>query len=203
VKGAILIISGPSGCGKSSLLKEVFKKEKNIYFSISTTTRKKRDGEKEAIDYYFIDKKEFKDDIDNGLFLEWAKVHGNYYGTSLVAVIKALKKGKLVIFDIDIQGHKSIKEKFKTITTSLFISTKNQITLQKRLENRGTDSPKSIEIRLKNALSEMTNIKSFDYLLINDDFEKTLNDLLIIIKSARLKNRLYNIDEFLVDWIEG
>ena len=202
MKGAILIISGPSGCGKSSLLKEIFKKEKNIYFSISTTTREKREGEIEGVDYYFISEKEFKNDIDNGLFLEWAKVHGNYYGTSLVAVMKALKKGKLVIFDIDVQGHKSIKEKFATITTSLFISTKNQKTLQQRLKNRGTDNKKSIETRLKNAIAEMTNIKAFDYLLINDDFDKTLNNLHIIIKSARLKNKLYNIDEFLVNWIE-
>ena len=202
MKGAILIITGPSGCGKSSLLKEVFKKEKNIYFSISTTTRKKRDGEVEGKDYHYIDEEEFKQDIENGLFLEWAKVHGNYYGTSLISVIKALKKGELVIFDIDVQGHKAINERFKSITTSLFISTKDQITLQKRLQNRGTDTPKSVETRLKNAVSEMTNIKNFHYLLINDDFEKTLKNLLTIIKSARLKNKMYNIDDFLVDWIE-
>ncbi len=202
MKGAILIISGPSGCGKSSLLKEVFKNEKNIYFSISTTTRKKRAGEKEGIDYFFIDKNEFNEGVDNGLFLEWAKVHGNYYGTSLVSVIKALKKGNLVIFDIDVQGQKSIKEKFSAISTSLFISTQDQKTLRARLEKRGTDGKKAIEKRLKNALSEMTNIKKFDYLLINDDFETTLENLLTIVKGARLKNKLYNIDDFLVEWID-
>ena len=202
MNGAILIISGPSGCGKSSLLKEILKKEKNIYFSISTTTRRKREGEVEGVDYFFISEEEFSEGVDNGLFLEWAKVHGNYYGTSLSSVMKALKQGKLVIFDIDIQGHKSIRKEFDKITTSLFITTPNQKSLKERLINRGTDSNEAVERRLKNALSEMTKIEEFDYLFVNDDFDETLKNLHSIIESSRLKSKMYNLKEFLVEWID-
>ena len=103
-KGAILIISGPSGCGKSTLLKEVYKEIDNYYFSISTTTRAPRVGETNGIDYFFVTKEEFEKDIENDDFLEYAKVHDNYYGTSLKPIKKALEEGKLVIFDIDVQG---------------------------------------------------------------------------------------------------
>ncbi len=202
MKGSILVLSGPSGCGKSSLLKELFKKEGNIYFSISTTTREKREGEVEGVDYFYIPKEEFDEGIDNGLFLEWAKVHGNYYGTSLISVMKALKQGKLVVFDIDIQGHESIREEFDKITTSLFITTPTQKSLRERLVNRGTDENEAIERRLKNALSEMTKIDKFDYLLINDNFDETLENLHTIVKSSRLKSKMYNLKEFLVEWID-
>ena len=104
-KGAILIISGPSGCGKSTLLKEVYKDIKDYYFSISTTTRAPRVGETNGVDYFFVTKEEFESDIKNGDFLEYAKVHDNYYGTSLKPINNALSEGKLVIFDIDVQGH--------------------------------------------------------------------------------------------------
>ena len=100
-KGAILILSGPSGCGKSTLLKEVYKDISDYYFSISTTTRAPRIGEVNGVDYFFVTKEEFERDIRNNDFLEYAKVHDNYYGTSLKPIKKALEEGKLVIFDIE------------------------------------------------------------------------------------------------------
>ena len=118
----MLIISGPSGSGKSSLMNEMFKKIDDIYFSISTTTRVKREGEAEGVDYHYITKKEFKSDIEEGLFLEWAKVHDNYYGTSLKPILKSLHDGKLVVFDIDVQGHKIAREKFGDAITSVFFN---------------------------------------------------------------------------------
>lgn len=108
-KGAILIISGPSGCGKSSLLKKFYENFSNYYFSISTTTRLPRVGEVHGIDYFFVTKEEFEKDIEEENFLEYANVHNNYYGTSLKPIMKALGEGKLVIFDIDVQGHELVR----------------------------------------------------------------------------------------------
>ena len=104
MKGQILIVSGPSGSGKSTLLSRLLKEEKDLYFSISTTTRAPRQGEAHGVNYYFTDEKEFKKGIDEGEFLEWACVHNNYYGTSLKPVLRALDAGKIAIFDIDVQG---------------------------------------------------------------------------------------------------
>lgn len=111
-KGAILILSGPSGCGKSTLLKNVYKEIDEYYFSISTTTREPRPGEKHGVDYLFTTREEFQEDIKTGNFLEWAEVHGNYYGTSLKPIKKALSEGKIVIFDIDVQGHDIVRKKW-------------------------------------------------------------------------------------------
>ncbi len=197
----MLIISGPSGSGKSSLMNEMFKKIDDIYFSISTTTRVKREGEAEGVDYHYITKKEFKSDIEEGLFLEWAKVHDNYYGTSLKPILKSLHDGKLVVFDIDVQGHKIAREKFGDAITSVFLTTPNQDELSKRLKNRGTDCDEVIEKRISNAVSEMTRIREYNYVLINDNFKKTLEKLTAIAMSSRC--RVYSIDteEFISSWV--
>ena len=203
MKGSMLIISGPSGSGKSSLMNEILKKIDNVYFSISTTTRKMRDGETEGINYHYISKKEFEKDIEEGLFLEWAKVHDNYYGTSLKPILKALHDGKLVVFDIDVQGHKIAREKFGNLITSVFVTTPNQNELENRLTKRGTDSKKTIEKRLNNAILEMTRIKEYDYLLINDNFEKALKKLLAIAEASKCKVSSIDSDEFISSWISA
>ncbi len=197
----MLIISGPSGSGKSSLMSEMFKKVDDIYFSISTTTRDKREGEIEGVDYYYISKDEFEKEIEEGLFLEWAKVHDNYYGTSLKAILKALHDGKLVVFDIDVQGHKIAREKFGDAITSVFLTTPNQEELKARLTNRGTDSQEVIEKRINNAVSEMTRVREYDYVLINDDFEKTLEKLTAIAISSRCRVHSIDPEEFISSWV--
>ena len=197
----MLIISGPSGSGKSSLMSEMFKKVENIYFSISTTTRDKRDGETEGVDYYYISKEEFENDIEEGLFLEWAKVHDNYYGTSLKPILKALHDGKLVVFDIDVQGHKIAREKFGEAITSVFLTTPNQDELKSRLIKRGTDSLEVIDKRINNAVSEMTRVREYDYVLINDDFEKTLEKLTAIAISSRCRVDSIDTEEFISSWV--
>ena len=202
MRGNILVISGPSGSGKSSLMHEMMKKVENTYFSISTTTREKRDGETEGKDYFFISKDEFKRGIEEGNFLEWAKVHDNYYGTSLKQILAELSAGKLVIFDIDVQGHKIAKEKFGNIITSVFITTPNQHVLRERLIQRGTDSAESIEKRLNNAISEMTRIKEYDFLLINDYFDKTLENLVSIAIASRKRVPSVNTEEFISSWFD-
>lgn len=197
---ALLVLSGPSGCGKSSLVNEVLKENDDIYFSISTTTRNPREGEKEGKDYYYISKEQFQKEIAEGLFLEWAEVHGNYYGTSIKPIEDALKNGKLVIFDIDVQGHKIVKKRYASIMTSLFITTPNQNILKERLINRATDKIETIENRLINAKSEMARIGEYDYLLVNDDFKLSLESFESIVKVARLKQTKEKIEQFRVGW---
>ncbi len=201
MKGGMLIISGPSGSGKSSLMNEMFKKIDGVYFSISTTTRAKRDGETEGIDYHYISKEEFENDIEEGLFLEWAKVHDNYYGTSLKPILKSLHEGKLVVFDIDVQGHKIAREKFGDAITSVFITTPNQEELKLRLINRGTDTKEVIEKRINNAVSEMTRVREYNYVLINDDFKKTLEKLTAIAISSRCRVHSIDTEEFISSWV--
>lgn len=201
MKGSILIISGPSGSGKSSLMDEMFKSIDDIHFSISTTTREIREGEEEGINYYYISKDEFKKDIEDGMFLEWARVHDNYYGTSLKPILKALHAGKLVVFDIDVQGHKIAREKFGKSITSVFVTTKNQKVLKKRLAKRGTDSAEVIEKRINNAVSEMTRISEYDYILINDNFNETLKKLTSIAISSRCKVSSIDTDGFISSWV--
>ena len=196
----IIVISGPSGCGKSSLLKIIFSKIKNYYFSISTTTRAPRIGESDGIEYFFVSTEEFEKDIEAGEFLEWAKVHNNYYGTSLKPVKKALSEGKIVIFDIDVQGHKIIKEKLSDITTSVFVTTPSLTELSRRLHGRQTDSEEVIQKRLENAKNEIKQIEQYDFIVLNDDLQKAADEILSIIKASQLKSSLYNTNQLIKDW---
>lgn len=200
MKGNILVISGPSGSGKSSLLKRLLEVVENAYFSISTTTRPIREGEAEGVNYHYISKEAFEKDISEGAFLEWAKVHDNYYGTSLKPILKSLKEGKIVIFDIDVQGHKIVREKFGNITTSVFITTPDQMQLEKRLKERGTDETPVIERRLNNAVTEMTYMHDYEYLLINDDLDVTLKELICIARASRHKTSGIDIEGFISAW---
>ena len=200
MKGQILIVSGPSGSGKSTLLGRLLKEENDLYFSISSTTRARRQGETEGVNYYFINKDEFKKGIDAGEFLEWAFVHGNYYGTSLKPVLKALKEGKIAIFDIDVQGFNIAKSKFAENITSVFITTASKNELKSRLQNRGTDSAQTIEKRLINAVGEMEHILEYDYFLINDDLQNCYENLRGILRSMRLKTSNLDAKEIINKW---
>ena len=200
MKGQILIISGPSGSGKSTLLSRLLKEENDLYFSISSTTRAPRQGETDGVNYYFINKDEFKKGIDAGEFLEWAFVHGNYYGTSLKPVLKALEEGKIAIFDIDVQGFNIAKSKFAQNITSVFITTASKNELKSRLQNRGTDSAQTIEKRLINAVGEMEHILEYDYFLINDDLQNCYENLRGILRSMRLKTSNLDAKEIINKW---
>ena len=202
-KGAILILSGPSGCGKSTLLKKVYEEIEDYYFSISTTTREPRDGEKNGIDYIFVSKEEFEEDIKNGQFLEWAEVHGNYYGTSLKPIKKALEEAKLVIFDIDVQGHEIVRKKLDKVVTSVFITTPSLEELESRLKNRNTDNSTVIARRIENAKHEIKSFQKYDYFVENDDLEKASSDLISIAKIARIKSKLFEKDELIKTWLQS
>lgn len=196
-----IIISGPSGSGKSSLINRLLENEKDIYFSISSTTRSIRDGEKDGISYHYISEEEFKKGIENGDFLEWALVHKNYYGTSLVPVQKALDSGKFVIFDIDVQGFKLAKERLKDEVVSIFITTKNKGELKNRLIKRGTDSKEDIERRVINAATEMGHLNEYDYLIINDDFNESYKALKSIFNAIRYNTKNLELSDIIDNWI--
>ena len=200
MKGQILIVSGPSGSGKSTLLSRLLKEENDLYFSISSTTRAPRQGETDGVSYYFISEDEFKKGIDADEFLEWACVHGNYYGTSLKPVLKALEEGKVAIFDIDVQGFNIAKSKFAQNITSAFITTASKNELKSRLQNRGTDSAETIEKRLINAVGEMEHILEYDYFLINDDLQNCYENLRGILRSMRLKTSNLDAKEIINKW---
>ncbi|MFC2344353.1 guanylate kinase [Campylobacter sp.] len=200
MKGQILIISGPSGSGKSTLLSRLLKEENDLYFSISSTTRAPRQGEIDGVNYYFTSEDEFKKGIDADEFLEWACVHGNYYGTSLKPVLNALEEGKIAIFDIDVQGFNIAKSKFAKNITSIFITTASKNELKSRLQNRGTDSAETIEKRLINAVGEMEHILEYDYFLINDDLQNSYENLRGILRSMRLKTSNLDAKEIINKW---
>ncbi len=198
--GAILVLSGPSGAGKSSLIKKIEEDIGAYYFSISTTTRAIRKGEVDGVDYHFVDKKNFEEDIDEENFLEYALVHGNYYGTSMKPVKKALKEKKLVIFDIDVQGHDEVQNRLGDITTSVFITTPTLKELKERLHLRGTDEDKIIQNRISMATKEVQRISEYDYLIVNDDLNEASQKLIQIAKAARMKMTSKTISNFVREW---
>jgi guanylate kinase len=198
--GVVLVLSGPSGAGKSSLINKIADDIGDYYFSISTTTRPMREGEEDGVHYHFVSKEEFEKDIEEDNFLEHALVHGNYYGTSLKPVKKALHEGKLVIFDIDVQGNMAVKNRLGDITTSVFITPPTLSELKRRLENRSTDSKEVIEGRIKMARREIQRTAEYDYLVINDDLEIAANVLRQIAITARLKIPHDRINNFVQDW---
>ena len=177
-------ISAPSGSGKTTLCKALQDAKPSIQWSISYTTRERRTMEKNGVDYHFISLDEFEDLIMKGYFMEWENVHGFYYGTSKVSLEKAIEKKNVLLLEMDVKGSMRIKKLYPDNTYSIFIIPPSIDHLRKRLKNRGTDSEKRIEIRLKRFEEEMEFQKNFDYVMINEDLElakielnKTINKL--------------------------
>ena len=181
-KGNLFIITAASGTGKTSLVKALVADNPNIKVSISFTTRQPRVGEKDGEDYFFLDEINFKKMIENDEFLETAKCHGALYGTSKLTVKEALEKGEDIILEIDYQGAFSVKKLFPE-SISIFIIPPSIDALEDRLNNRGQDSKEDIKLRVAAARNEMSHLEEFDYVTINDDFEKALFELKAIIQS--------------------
>ncbi len=200
MQGAILVLSGPSGAGKSTIINHASENIGEYYFSISTTTRKPREGEKNGVDYYFVTHEEFEEGIKAGEFLEYATVHGNYYGTSLKPVNDALSQGKLVIFDIDVQGHRLVRAKMGDSVTSAFITPPTLSELEKRLYARATDDTSIIERRVENAKEEIKAIGEFDFVIINDEIPKASSQFATIANAARLKQNSDELENFVKFW---
>jgi guanylate kinase len=200
--GVVLVLSGPSGAGKSSLINKISHELGDYYFSISTTTRPIRAGEEDGVHYHFVSQEEFKKDIDENHFLEYALVHGNYYGTSIKPVREALDEGKLVVFDIDVQGNTAINNRLGDITTSVFITPPTLEELERRLKNRSTDSDEVIYKRIQMAKREVQRISEYDFLLINDALDEAAEKLKQIALTAKYKIPLQEINEFVQQWEE-
>jgi len=200
-KGAILVLSGPSGAGKSTIINAASKEIGEYYFSISTTTRAPREGEINGREYFFVTKESFEEDIKAGNFLEYAKVHGNYYGTSLKPVRQALDEEKLVIFDIDIQGHRLVRAKLNHITTSAFITPPTLQALETRLRARLTDDESVIIQRIQNAKEEILAVGEYDFTIINDAIETATEEFITIAKAARLKQSEEDEAKFIKKWL--
>jgi guanylate kinase len=188
-EGRLFIISGPSGVGKGTLIKKILNSNPEILYSISLTTRPKRENETEGKEYFFVSKEEFKKKIKENKLLEWAKVYGYYYGTPKEFIYKNIKKGKDIILEIDCQGAKKIRRTMKKNTVFIFIAPPNLKELKNRLLKRGNDSKKEILIRLKSAKNEMKEIKNYDYLVVNDEIEKASEILNSIIKAEKFRIR--------------
>jgi len=184
----LIIISSPSGAGKSTLCKMLANNDPLIKLSISATTRDKRPEEIEGQHYFFKSKEEFKKDIDNDQFLEYAIVFNNYYGTPKQKVETELKNGHCVLFDIDWQGARKIKEKFNNdIILSIFILPPSLQELERRLKVRAQDPIEVVFKRMKEAKSEISHYNEYDYVLINDDLNKTYQKIFSIIDSKRIQ----------------
>ena len=179
--GLLFVVSGASGTGKTTLCRAL-EKDLGLFFSVSATTRGKRGGEKEGKDYLFISKENFKTMIQQGEFLEWAEVHEHYYGTPKGPIEKRLLEGSSVILDIDIQGAVQLK-KDKPETKLIFVQAPTLKVLRERLINRGTDSRETIEKRINKAESEIAESSEYDHVLINEDLNKTKEELEKIVKS--------------------
>lgn len=178
--GKLYVVSGPSGAGKSTVCKEV-RKILGINLSISATSRAPREGEKNGVDYYFLTTEEFQKKIEAGEFLEYAKVHNNYYGTLKSEVENRLKKGEKIILEIDVQGGLQVKEKFPEAQL-IFFKTPTKEELEKRLRGRNTDSEETIALRLKNSLEELEYEKKYEITIINREISQACEDLIKIIE---------------------
>tara|TARA_B100000287_G_scaffold390791_1_gene401983 strand:- start:1021 stop:1575 length:555 start_codon:yes stop_codon:yes gene_type:complete len=178
----LIIITGPSGVGKGTVVKELLDKDKDIWLSISATTRSPRMGEKDGENYYFISDEKFKDMIDKKEFLEWAQFAGNFYGTPLATVNEKIKMGFIVLLEIEVEGAKQIKEKFPE-ALSIFLLPPSKEELEKRIRNRGTEKEEAINRRLIRANYEIASSDKFDFVLTNHDVNETVKGVSKIIKS--------------------
>ena len=184
--GNLYVVAAPSGAGKSSLVKALMELDAGVQPSVSHTTRAPRGQEFDGREYFFIDDKQFDDMIADHAFLEWAHVHGNRYGTSKATIEERIAQGMDVILEIDFQGAIQIKRLFANAVL-IFILPPSWEELRARLQRRGEDAPDVIEIRLANAAQEMAQAHEFDFVIINQLFDKALFDLKAIVHAQRLK----------------
>ena len=178
----LIILTGPSGVGKGTVVKEILDKDKNIWLSISATTRKPREGEKDGENYYFLNQAKFKEMIEQNLFLEWAEFAGNYYGTPLSSVNEKIENGFIVLLEIEVEGAKQIKEKFPD-SLSIFLLPPNKAELERRIRNRGTEKEEAIKKRLLRANYEISASNQFDFALTNHNINETAERIIKLIQT--------------------
>ena len=184
--GTLYIVTAPSGAGKTTLVHAVLEREPGLALSISYTTRAPRPGEVDGRDYRFVSREEFLRLRDGGELLEWAEVHGNYYGTSRTWIETQLQQDRDVLLEIDWQGARQVRRMFPH-AVSIFILPPSFEALEARLRGRGTDSEATIARRLAAAREEMRHVEEFDYVIINDRLERAIDELTAVVRAARLR----------------
>lgn len=180
----LFVVSAPSGAGKTTIIKSAKKSIPKLVLSVSHTSRSPRPGEQHAKDYFFISADEFRNKIKNGDFLEWAEVHGNYYGTSREEIEKLMQQGKIVVLDIDVQGALQIRNIEGLQTRYIFIEPPSLEELKRRLEERNTETPESLAKRIDNAKSEMSHKDKYDHVIVNDVLEKAVEAFKKIVSNS-------------------
>lgn len=208
-QGILVVVSGPSGCGKSTLNNLLLRSRKNITMSISDTTRKPRGEEKDGVEYNFLTKEQFEENIKNDKYLEYATVHSHYYGTPKHNINKLLKNGIDVILEIDIEGAKKVKEKCQS-AVFIFIMPPSMKILKERLMGRRTESKEQLVERFKTAYKEINEVTKYNYVIVNDDLNESLLKMNSILECERcrvdriedvyLGNQEEMIHELLVDF---
>lgn len=193
-KGLLYIVSAPSGAGKTTICNRVMAATPHLRQSISFTTRPRREGEQDGIDYHFVDQPAFDRMVEEGAFLEWATVHGNCYGTAQTTVEEALAEGNDILLDIDVQGAAQLQAKGLD-AVFIFILPPSMTELENRLVGRNTDSPEVVARRIDNAVGEITRSKEFDYVVVNDVLDQAVETVLAIMtaepaRSGRMLNQL-------------
>ena len=188
-EGTLFIVAAPSGAGKSTLVNALLEREPGISLSVSHTTRPPRPGEQYGRHYYFVERAEFEREVAEGIFLEHAEVHGNFYGTSRRTVQDLLRQGRDVLLEIDWQGAAQIRTA-KPDCVSVFILPPSRAELERRLRGRGSDSTDVIERRLRNSRGEIAHAHEFDYVIVNDRFEDALDGLQAIVRAVRQRSAL-------------
>jgi len=202
-RGLMLVISSPSGAGKSTIARTLLEKDRQIGISVSVTTRERRQSEIEGVHYHFVSKREFERLRDSDSLLEWAEVHGNFYGTPREPVEVAMSEGRDMLFDIDWQGAQQLQEKMGADIVSIFILPPTMAELQSRLHRRAEDSEEVIQTRLANSRSEIAHWREYDYIIINEDLNTAFDSVQSIVKAERLRrDRRHGLFDFVNELVK-
>ncbi|HWP81376.1 MAG TPA: guanylate kinase [Bacteroidota bacterium] len=176
-RGKLIVISAPSGSGKTTIAKAIMKKYPMMLFSVSATTRAKRPGEVEGKDYFFLTKEEFTSRVERGELVEWEEIYGNYYGTLKSEVDRALSRGEVMLFDVDVKGALSIKKKYGSEAILIFIKPPSFEALKERLTNRKTEDEAALKRRLERVSMELQQADQFDFQVVNDDLSTAIDQV--------------------------
>ena len=202
-RGLMLVISSPSGAGKSTIARTLLGIDKNIGLSVSVTTRPRRPSEVEGVHYHFKSVREFERLRDSDALLEWAEVHGNFYGTPREPVEQAMAEGRDMLFDIDWQGAQQLQEKMSADVVSIFVLPPTMTELQSRLHRRAEDSEEVIQTRLANSRAEIAHWREYDYVIVNDDLNAAFDAVQSIVKAERLRrDRRHGMFDFVRELLE-
>jgi guanylate kinase len=196
-RGLMLVISSPSGAGKSTIARTLMERDRKIGMSVSVTTRQRRQSEIEGVHYQFVSLREFERMRDSDSLLEWAEVHGNFYGTPRDPVELAMSEGRDMLFDIDWQGAQQLQDKMKADVVSIFILPPTMAELQSRLHRRAEDTEEVIQTRLANSRAEISHWREYDYVIVNDDLDAAFDAVQSIVKAERLRrDRRHGLFDF-------